>query len=696
MFIKAKPIYAAGTEKEMHLLSCFSASVDSLEGAKLHICAADFYQVYVNGKFVAAGPARTAKGYARQDVISLDKYNNEAKNTVVISVLSHNCCSLSTVRQQGYLWAEIVRGEQVVCATGEDFDCFLPACFEQKTERFSVQRHFTEVWDFSGSGQCKNADIAVLGDAPTVLPRRAPYPFYEDIMRPEASAVGTLEYDETVTPRKQFWSYQPSERYGRFLYEEAVSHAYEWVQCHRQSVTGTQKALPIKLGAMEYAVFDFSRIETGLIELRAAADSDAEIIVAFSEDASPEKFEFTDMHAHNVVVVRLGAGQTEDFISFEPYVMRYAIVAVSKGAIRLDSFGIKNYARDISEIEIPEIEDETLRNVYRGAVRTFAHNALDIYMDCPSRERAGWLCDSYFTAKTEYKLYGSTDVEDAFLENFRIYRNEGEYPEGVLPMCFPSDVKDDGCFIPQWTMWYILEVEDYLNNRGKAADRELFRESIEGLLGFYERHENEDGLLERLPSWNFVEWSVANNWTNDVSYPTNFLYAQVLECAYRIFGDEKYRIKSDKVRKTAAEQSFNGTIFLDHAVRDAEGRLVRKNHSSEACQYYAILFGGIDINEEKYGELHRLVTEVFGAERTEKHEDIAEINAFIGAYLRLEALLKMKEYDLVLRDVKDFFGNMESMTGTLWEYRQRHGSRDHGFASYALVALTEALDAKKS
>ena len=28
-------------------------------------------------------------------------------------------------------------------------------------------------------------------------------------------------------------------------------------------------------------------------------------------------------------------------------------------------------------------------------------------MDCPSRERAGWLCDSYFTAKTEYVLTGT-------------------------------------------------------------------------------------------------------------------------------------------------------------------------------------------------------------------------------------------------------------------------------------------------
>ena len=43
-----------------------------------------------------------------------------------------------------------------------------------------------------------------------------------------------------------------------------------------------------------------------------------------------------------------------------------------------------------------------------------------------------------------------------------------------------------------------------------------------------EKYENGDGLLQNLPSWNFVEWSAANDWINDVNYPTNFLYAEVL------------------------------------------------------------------------------------------------------------------------------------------------------------------------
>ena len=35
--------------------------------------------------------------------------------------------------------------------------------------------------------------------------------------------------------------------------------------------------------------------------------------------------------------------------------------------------------------------------------------------------------------------------------------------------------------------------------------------------------------------------------------------------------------------------------------------------------------------------------------------------------------------------------SMGEKTGTLWEHRQYKGSQDHGFASYALVVIQNAL-----
>lgn len=142
--------------------------------------------------------------------------------------------------------------------------------------------------------------------------------------------------------------------------------------------------------------------------------------------------------------------------------------------------------------------------IHNVALRTFAHNAVDLFTDCPSRERVGWLCDSFFTGRAEYFLYGETPIEDAFLENYVLYKNDGSYPKGALPMCYPSDPYEEGVFIPQWNIWYVLEVCEYLNERRPDMDREIFKPSVMGVVSFLERYENADGLLENLPSWNFV------------------------------------------------------------------------------------------------------------------------------------------------------------------------------------------------
>ena len=63
------------------------------------------------------------------------------------------------------------------------------------------------------------------------------------------------------------------------------------------------------------------------------------------------------------------------------------------------------------------------------------------------------------------------------------------------------------------------------------------------------------------------------------------------------------------------------------------------------------------------------------------------VNAFIGLYLRIWLLMKLGERDLLRANIKEFFGGMVRKTGTLHEYKQKKGSYDHGFASFAAIAI---------
>jgi alpha-L-rhamnosidase len=445
----------------------------------------------------------------------------------------------------------------------------------------------------------------------------------------------------------------------------------------------------------EYAIFGLNSIQSGLIRFAADVSEEADVVIGFTELCPEDHFEFTDINCQNVLEYILPVGKAEH-MSFEPYTCRLAIVLVKKGEITLNAFGVLGVECDMSAIRPYEIEDEALRAVYDAAVRTFAHNASDIYMDCPSRERAGWLCDSYFTGMAEYFFFGTCDVEAAFLENFRLYRADGSLPEGALPMCYPSDIKADGQFIPQWDMWYVIEVADYVLKRGHEVERELFRESVLGVLRFLERYENENGMLEDLPSWNFVEWSKANEWTRNVNYPTNFLYVGVLLAAYALYGDEGHKEKALSIREKTKALAFDGEVFVDNAVRDENGKLNNTQNSSEASQYYAMLFGDVNLDEPKYAKLKSHIDDGFRSfAENLGGRDFVPVNAFIGRYLRMQTLLMLEKYEILLENVGTFFSGMAKTTGTLWEYKDGKGSKDHGFASYAAVAIAEALEGLK-
>lgn len=695
MFLKAKPIWVDGKEREMNVHAVFRAEVKSSEQVQLHIGGTAFFRIYADDTFIAFGPARTAKGYIREEIYTLPKGTKE----VLIEAVGYYCKSISTVWQPSYIVAELQYQDEVLAYTGRDFNAFEPGCKVQRTERYSVQRHFTEIWDYRNckllTDEIYQVPIMILDETPCVLDRRVPYPEYRDINLPTASSFGTLEYDEErpYKPVRYSWATVPK-MWGIFDWEEIPYHPYTWIQRHNQTIFQRDVSLPLTINKGEYVVFDFQRIEAGFVRADIESLLESDVVIGYTEFYEGEEFVFQNMNVHNVVEFFLPEGDRRKVQSFEPYTYRFAILAVKEGSIRLNGFGVKTYMLGTEHVRSIQTDDKVLNDIYQAAIRNYAHNEVDLYMDCPSRERAGWIGDSYFTARGEYALTGDTKTEDAFLENYLLYENQGEFPKGAIPECYPADAPPQGDFIPQFTMLFILEVDEYIRQRGHLDRKEAFREKIYGLLDFYRRYENEDGLLECLPSWNFVEWGKANDWIQDVSYPTNFLYSKVLECIGHLYDDDECLRRCEEVRKTAIEQSFNGQYFMDHAVRDTDGKLVLQKEVSEVGQYYAVLFGNIDIHSETYKELKHLILHVFSPDRNGAMPEILEFNMIMGAYMRMELLAKMKEYDLLLRDVKRMFGQMEQDTGTLWEYRIHKGSYDHGICAYVAAAIQNGLNRK--
>lgn len=384
--------------------------------------------------------------------------------------------------------------------------------------------------------------------------------------------------------------------------------------------------------------------------------------------------------AVNEMFFRVPKGNRK-LISMEASTMRFIRIAVPAGKVKIRSVRLIAY-------ENPDVRlcfrcaDGELNEIFEAAKSTFRQNAVDVLTDCPSRERAGWLCDSYFSGEAERALTGANKIETNFLYCL-LHRKCKIVPRNVFPMCYPSDHRD-GKFIPNWGMWLVLEVENYKNADGRADIVNGLTERAEEFAEYLRAFRNADGLLENLESWVFVEMSEANELTNGVNFPTNMLYAAMLESLSRLTKNGEYAKQATQTRAAVQTYGKFEKYFVDCA-KTLGGKYVPCTEKiSEVCQYYAFYFGFA--SKENNGELFRACVE-------KNDSKLLEANDFFGRYLRIGYLVHAGEYRRALSDIKAYFYKEAEKTGTLWEDKDGKTSMCHGFSSVLTSWIAKAAKA---
>lgn len=698
-FTLAKPVFIKDKSLEMNYQAGFVCKFDCRKGKKytLFFTGSTFCRVFLNGSFVHYGPARPPHGYLRCDEISLPVKTGE--NTLAIEVAGYNCPSFYTLDNPSFLQAEIREDGECVCCTGRDFrGTSLTSLRERIVPRYSYQRAFTEVWYMdSPLADWKNGDfdaeeISEVALGLDYLPRDFKNPEFK--ITPEAEFIRAGSFTKRADTEYRLSRYFVlSDEIKGFEYSDCpndVLSAANAVFCKEDNNNGK------KLCGGQFAEYGFSGINTGFIKTKLTALKPSVIYVIFGEKKNSGSIEYGNEQTSilNIIKYRLPAGDFE-LESFECYSFRFVGILVESGSIENCSFRLREYSYPVKPAAV-KTGDELLDRVMLAAYEGFRQNTVDCFMDCPGRERGGWLCDSYFTGKAALLFTGSTECERAFLDNFRLAKFPGAdsglkyvLPEGLLPMCYPGDNLFKST-IPQWTMWYVMELGEF-GRRG--GDTKPFRELLGKILGFFEKYENSDGLLEKLPYWNFVEWTKANSWVQDVNYPTNMLYCGVLRSAAEILEKPELNDKADKIRDEIVLQSFDGSFFRDHAVRNADGTLEVKSDRSAICQHEAVMFDIINLDKPEYARIKDGIMNKFGVsgDMSGLPEGFEPLDLFIGFAVRVEVLMKLGMYEKNLEEIKTLYGSMAEKTGTLWEHRSGIESCNHGFGSFVAAEILECL-----
>lgn len=700
LFSIAQPIWAKGLEKEMNITIGLRTKITVKENQKtvIKIAGASVYRFYVNGVFGGHGPAAAAHGYYRVDQWDISKLLQPGDNMVAIEIAGYNVDSFYILNQPSFVQAEIVIEGLIVVATGSvdiDFQLGIIKDRIQKVQRYSYQRPFSEVYRIGNTYGKWRKDLAepfeesdfVITDIKNLLPRGVKYPDFS--IHYPAYNLSEGRFEGGVKAEK-YWKDRSIVQVPSIIggFEEAELEVIPSLEIQELKTISTDRInspytekTEVLLNKNSFHIYDLGTNLTGFVGLKVAADTNVKLYLTFDEVLTDNDVSYSRLSCVNIISCEMTKGE-HGFESFEPYTLRYLKVMVLEGSCTISNIYLRDYANsDVTRAGF-ECSDKRINQVFEAGRETFRQNALDIFMDCPSRERAGWLCDSYFTSRVEADLSGKSLIEKNFLENYLLPERYPNIPEGMLPMCYPSD-HYNGQFIPNWALWLVIELPEYLKRSGDRALVDAYKNKIMKLFDYFSAFRNEDGLLEKLESWVFVEWSKANDFVQDVNYPTNMLYAETLKAAGELYNLKELLDEAENVKKVIREQAFNGEFFVDNAVR-SDGRLIIQDNKTEVCQYYAFFFN--IATPKEYPELWDKLLNKFGPARNPQNvfPDVYISNAFIGNYLRLELLSRFGYASKILEESLEYFLYMAERTGTLWEHIGTQASCNHGFASHVV------------
>lgn len=244
-------------------------------------------------------------------------------------------------------------------------------------------------------------------------------------------------------------------------------------------------------------------------------------------------------------------------------------------------------------------EKEDLRKILEIGWRTARLCALETYMDCPYYEQLQYIGDTRIQALVS--LYNSGD--DRLVRNALNQMDHSRIAEGLTLSRNPSSSPQ---IIPTFSLWYIGMLHDYWMYR---PDSEFVKEKISGtrqILEYFEKYQQPDGSLKRVPYWNFTDWVVDRpEWMRGIAPIGKDGSSSVLDFQLLLAFQTAAELES-KLGMEAYAQLYRGQAAriirtIRHKYWDESKRMFadtpEKDSFSQHANSLAILTGAVPVRE---------------------------------------------------------------------------------------------------
>jgi len=683
-FKQAHAIWGVNLNNELNQFLGFFTEINLREEQEILIALAarSLYRLFVNDQFIASGPARTAHGYCRVDEI---KHKAAGNLKIAIEVVAFdkpgkysNDCTL----EPGMLVAEITDScGEVISATGDGSWRYQELLSRRSlVELMSHCREIVEWYDLDetsfdwrkGIGDFSKpipADVDIK-----LLPRRAPYANYRPIPMETLEHISDIrQTGRDVSNQLQLIKYINMKFYQVIpkenLFLESIlqeSDAPFTGRYQLSSHSSMDKSIILTPGQMPAAVtFGREKSELGFIDFNIKVTQACCVDVINSDHLI-----LSGELSGNSYVTRYNLKPGNYHLTtFEPKLVRYIkIILRTAGTVSLSYPVILDDTYPDERGAFFSCSDGELNAIYEASRRTLRLNTLDIYMDCPERERGGWLCDSHFSSQSAWQMFGDLTVERDFLENFMLTDGSKKW-QGFFPEVYPgSKADEESVGIMTWSFWLLTELYDYYHRSGDREFIDACRDRVDCFIKGLLSLRGESGLLEGLTT-QFVDWSLSNSAFNlqPINIPNNCLAVRMLEAMAELFDQPDWQKAADEMQAIVETCSNRTDIFADKGdgASYENGQIRRSGCLTESGIAYEI-WSGFHLSDKAY--INSFVNTMGYSPRYRSDPNVGKANIFIGLMVRFDILARLGKTETLVRELKDIYlAELRDGSGTFFE-----------------------------
>lgn len=507
-----------------HILFRKNFVLNSFERAVIYITADDYYKLYVNGQFVAQGPAPGYHNDYNYNVIDLTEYLCEGQNVIAVHTFYQGLINRvwqSADFRHGLILDLVVDGKVVVYSD----QSFLthPHTAYSTIGRSGLQTQFLEKYD---------------SNAPET-----------DFFK--------VDFDCSK------WANAELRENTDYILKEQKTPLLEF-----------EKIYPVAVEDLGDVIrFDFSKVYVGYPCATAKGEKGDLITIKTGQELEADnKVRFVMRCCCSYVDHWVLSGKIDTLNLYDYKAFRY--LEFEKGSADISNVYLlaRHYPFNLTVDIKPEYEgDELIERIFNLCVNSQKYGVQETIQDCMDREKGFYLGDGCYSALANAILSGNDLmarklIDDAFASSFIV--------KGLvtcMDCSFMQEIAEYPLILCDFILWHYKltgNIEYLKNNYSKMLS----------VLDYYKDSYEKDGLLRDLDRWCVVEWPI--NFQDDYAaeikegqvckephVAINAYYVNAVKTANKIaeiIGDKPYRdeqILIDAFYSAFYDQNLN--LFVD-------------------------------------------------------------------------------------------------------------------------------------